>query len=178
VGRPAAAAYGERVRAARRFLEGRGQGPLDLLRERIADAAAKLDFEYAAALRDRAERLGEFRDRLAAWRGEVDGLTFLYRVPGFHGADRLYLIRRGRVREELEYPKGARARAAATERVEDVFQSRDPAPRMMEGHDAAEILFVASWFRAHPREIRRTRTPKQWLEGGGSGRTAGPSPKR
>jgi excinuclease ABC subunit C len=163
VGRPAAALYGERVRAARRFLEGKGEGPLELLHARIADAAARLDFEYAAVLRDRAERIGEFRDRLAAWRGEVDGLTFLYRVPGFRGDDRLYLIRRGRVREELPYPKGARARAVVDERVEDVFQTREPAPRMLESNDAAEMLFVASWFRARKRELRRTKTPKEWL---------------
>jgi excinuclease ABC subunit C len=165
VGRPSAAAYGERVRAARRFLEGRGEGPLELLRQRIAEAAARLDFEYAAVLRDRAERLGEFRDQLAAWRGEVDGLTFLYRVPGFHGADRLYLIRRGRVRAELDYPKGARARAAVAERVEETLYSREPVARVLEGHDAAEMLFVASWFRSRRRELRRTKTPKEWLDG-------------
>jgi excinuclease ABC subunit C len=164
-GRPAAALYGERVRSARRFLEGRGEGPLELLQQRMADAVGRLDFEYAALLRDRSEQLSEFRDRLAAWRGEVDGLTFLYRVPGFRGADRLYLIRRGRVREELDYPKGARARAAVAERLEEVFQSREPAPRLLEGDDAAEILFVASWFRTRKRELKRTRTPKEWLQG-------------
>jgi excinuclease ABC subunit C len=152
------------VRAARRFLEGKGEGPLELLRRRIADASERLDFEYAAVLRDRADRIAEFRDRLAAWRGEVDGLTFLYRVPGFRGADRLYLIRRGRVREELDYPKGARARAAVADRVEEIFHSREPAARVLEGHDAAEMLFVASWFRGRRRELRRTKTPKEWLE--------------
>ena len=177
-GRPSADVYGERVRSARRFLEGRGEGPLEVLRERMTEAVARLDFEYAAVLRDRVERLTEFRDRLSAWRGEVDGLTFLYRVPGFGGADRLYLVRRGRVREEIEYPKGARARAAASERVEDVFQSREPAPRMLEGDDAAEMLFVASWFRSRPREIKRTRTPKEWLEGRREGTARRAAPRR
>ena len=101
----------------------------------------------------------------------MDGLTFLYRVPGFRGADRLYLIRRGRVREELEYPKGARARAAVAERVEEVFQSREVVPRLLEGNDAAEMLFVASWFRTRKRELRRTKKPKDWL----AGRAAPPS---
>ena len=131
----------------------------------MTKAAARLDFEYAAVLRDRAARLAELSERLAAWRGEVDGLTFLYRVPGFRGVDRLYLIRRGCVRTELEYPKGARARARAAGRVEEVFNSREPAPRVLEGDDAAEILFVAGWFRARPRELRRTKTPKEWLAG-------------
>ncbi len=105
----------------------------------MTKAAARLDFEYATVLRDRAARLAELSERLAAWRGEVDGLTFLYRVLGFRGADRLYLIRRGLVRTELEYPTGARAAG----RVEEVFNSCEPAPRVLEGDDAAEILFVA-----------------------------------
>ncbi len=108
--------YTEHVRAARRWLEGRGEGPLALLEARMTKAAARLDFEYAAVLRDRAAHLAELSERLAAGRGEVDGLTFLYRVPGFRGADRLYLIRRGRVRTELEYPKGARASSSEPRR--------------------------------------------------------------
>jgi excinuclease ABC subunit C len=163
-GRPAAAEYGARVRLARRWLEGRGDGPLALLRASMADAAARLDFEYAARLRDRMEILTDFRKRLAAWRGEVDGLTFLYRVPGFRGADRLYLVRRGRVREELAYPKGSRTRARAAEHVREVFEGREPAPRGLDGNDAAEILFVANWFRTRPRELKRTRSPQEWLE--------------
>lgn len=162
-GLPTAAAYAAAVRVARRFLEGRGHEPIELLNERMAGAVARLDFEYAAMLRDRALELTGFRDRLAAWRGEVEGLTFLYRVPGFHGADRLYLIRRGRVRRELDYPKGARARSLAVERIGDVFDTREAAPRTLEADEAAEILFVAAWFRGHPRELKRTRKPDQWL---------------
>ena len=124
---------------------------------------ARLEFEYAATLRDRALELTGFRDRLVAWRGEVEGLTFLYRVPGFHGADRLYLIRRGRVRWELDYPKGTRARSLALEHIEDVFGTQEALPRTLEADEAAEILFVAAWFRGRPRELKRTCKPDQWL---------------
>jgi len=163
-GKPSASQYASRVREARRWLEGRGDGPLDLLRKWMAEAVARLDFEYAARLRDRVRLLDDFKTRLAAWRGEVETLTFLYRVPGFRGADRLYLIRRGRVRAALAYPKGTRARAAAGERVRKIFERREPTPHRLDGRDASEILFVANWFRTHPRELRRTHAPKDWLE--------------
>ena len=167
-GRPQASAYAERVRDARRYLEGRGEGPIERLGDRIAQAVSRRDFEYAALLRDRAEQLGEFRDRIAAWRGEVEDLTFLYRVPGFHGEDRLYMVRRGRVSEELDYPKTARARARAVKLAEEVFHRPEPTPHALERDEAAEILFVAGWFRARPREMKRTRSPSEWL-GGPSG---------
>lgn len=163
-GLPDAATYRERAREAHRFLEGRGEGPIERLRARMAEAAAKRDFEYAALLRDRARRLLDFSERLGAWRGELDALTFLYRVPGFRGEDRLYLLRRGRVKEECAYPKSAAARAQVAALVEDVYRRREPTPRALEREEAAEILFVAAWFKGRPRELRRTKTPKQWLQ--------------
>ena len=76
----------------------------------MATAAAAQDFEYAALLRDKLERLTQFQEELAAFAGRVESLTFVYRVPGFKGADRLYLIRRGRLRAELPLPKRRRER--------------------------------------------------------------------
>ena len=162
-GRSEASTYQARVREAHRFLEGRGEAPIARLRERMAEAAAKRDFEYATVLRDRAARMEEFRDQLGAWRGELDSLSFLYRVPGFGGDDRLYLVRRGRVREGVPYPKSAAARAGVAPLIEDVFARREPTPRALERDEAAEILFVAGWFRGKPKEKRRTKTPKEWL---------------
>ena len=162
-GRPSASSYAERVNDARRYLEGRGEGPIERLREQMAEAVGRRDFEYAALLRDRAERLREFKDQIAAWRGEVEGLTFLYRVPGFRGEDRLYLVRRGRVSEELDYPKTARTRERAAKLVEEVFRRPEPTPRALERNEAAEILFVAAWFRTRPREMKRTTPPQAWL---------------
>ena len=163
-GRPVAGTYAERVRDARRYLEGRGEGPIKRLRKRMAEAVGHRDLEYAALLRDRAERLDELKDRIAAWRGEVEDLTFLYRVPGFRGEDRLYMVRRGRVSEELDYPKTAAAHAHAIELVEEVFRRPEPTPRALERDEAAEILFVANWFRTHPRERNRTWSPGEWLK--------------
>jgi excinuclease ABC subunit C len=165
-GRTEATTYQTRVREARRFLEGRGGGPLRRLGEQMTAAAARMDFEYAALLRDRLQRLQRFREELTAFRGEVAALTFVYRVAGFRGADRLYLVRRGRVRDAMPMPKSPRARQKAIPRVLAAFEAEpDPGPAGLSSYEAAEILLVARWFRLKPRELGRTTSPEVWLEG-------------
>lgn len=168
-GRPTAREYRAAVDLARRFLEGRADRPLAELQQRMDEASARLDFEYAALLRDRLERLRGFRDQLVAFRGTVQDLTFVYRVPGFGGDDRIYLIRRGRIRKELSHPKTKRARVRVARAVEAVYREVDAGPAGLAPQDAAEILLVAGWFRKHPKERRRTMAPDRWLrERGGS----------
>jgi excinuclease ABC subunit C len=162
-GRPRALEYTQAVELARRFLEGRADAPLAGLERQMNEAATRLDFEYAALLRDRLERLREFRDELVAFRGRVEDLTFVYRVPGFAGDDRIYLIRRGRIRREIPHPKGLRARRSVAREIEAVYGEADRGPAGLEPQDAAEILLVARWFRLRPRERRRTLTPDRWL---------------
>ena len=48
-GRPTAAEYRQAVDVARRFLEGRAEQPLRELEQQMGAAAARMDFEYAAA---------------------------------------------------------------------------------------------------------------------------------
>ncbi len=127
-------------------------------------AAARMDFEYAALLRDRLYRLRHFRDDLLAFRGRVEDLTFTYNVPGFRGNDRIYLMRRGRIRKDLPCPKGARARERLARQIEEVYGETDPGLSGLGPEEAAEILLVAGWFRMNPRERQRTMTPEQWLK--------------
>lgn len=162
-GRPTARAYAERVNQARRFLEGRGRAPLAILEEKMRDAARRQDFEYAALVRDRLERLRIFQQELTAFRGEVDALTFVYRVPGHGGGDKVHLIRGGRLRETLPHPKTRAARARVAARIDRVFGDFDPGPGGLSAHAAAEILLVARWFRLKPDELKRTRPPEEWL---------------
>ncbi|MBT8337782.1 MAG: nuclease [Gemmatimonadetes bacterium] len=162
-GRPRARDYAERVRQARRFLEGRGHAPLTILSERMADAAARRDFEYAALVRDRLERLRRFQEELTGFRGEVDALSFVYRVPGHRGDDRVHLIRGGRLRDTLPHPKSRAARERVAGRVDAVFGAFEPGPGGLSPHEAAEILLVARWFRLRPDELSRTRSPQDWL---------------
>jgi excinuclease ABC subunit C len=170
------------VEGAVRFLEGRGRDPLRRLETRLARAVDDLDFEYAALVRDRLERLRRFREELAGWRGRVESLTFVYRAPGFHGADRVYLVRNGLVKAALPHPKSRKARSTVAAKVREVFDVRgrgeSPVERRpprgataLTPHEAAEILFVARWFRLNPEELERTRTPEAWLEDAGRPRS-------
>jgi excinuclease ABC subunit C len=162
-GRPSAAGYLQAVTLARRFLEGRADTPLANIERQMQQAASRMEFEYAALLRDRLERLRDFQDQMVAFRGRVEDLTFVYRVPGFGGDDRIYLIRRGRIRKELPHPKGKRARRSVAQAVEAVYAETDPGVAGLEPQDAAEILLVARWFALRPRERKRTVTPDKWL---------------
>ena len=158
------ARYQERLARARAFLEGRGVGPITRLEDAMREAAGGLNFEYAARLRDRAQRLREFQEHLAAFRGQVDSLSFVYRVPGWDGDDRLYLIRKGRVRAQLPWRAGARDRRRAARQVRQVFRGPDLSPAALEPEAAAEVLLVARWFRMHPAERARTIRWRRWLE--------------
>ena len=159
-------AYQRQVAVARRFLEGRTREPLVGLERRMEAAVSRLDFEYAGVLRDRIARLQAFQDRLAAFRGRIESLTFLYRVPGFAGDDRIYLIRRGRIRRDYAYPKSKRDRSRVSKAVGDVYRSVERGPAALQPHEAAEILLVARWFELRPRELEWTVTPQRWLEEG------------
>ena len=118
--------YARRVEVGRRFLEGRTKEPLRLLQEEMEEASGSLEFEYAAILRDRLQRLESLQKELVAFRGRVEGLSFVYRVPGFRGDDRLYLIRKGLVEEELPTPRGKRGRDRAAKKIEGLFRSSPP----------------------------------------------------
>jgi len=160
-------AYRRQVVIARRFLEGRTRAPLVVLERQIQGAVARLDFEYAARVRDRIKRLQDFQEHLAAFRGRIESLTFLYRVSGFGGDSRLYLIRRGRIRGEFPYPTTANERREIDEAVESVYRAPEQGPASLAPHDAAEILLLARWFELRPKELKCTATPKKWLASGG-----------
>ena len=155
-------AYQSRVNVTRRFLEGRTREPVTTLERNMEEAVARLDFEYAGRLRDRIDRLRDFQERLAAFRGRVESLTFLYRVTGFAGNDRLYLIRRGRIRREFAYPTSKRARARIAKAVEHVYRRTERGPAALKPREASEILLVARWFELRPKELERTATPEKW----------------
>ncbi|HSJ08991.1 MAG TPA: UvrB/UvrC motif-containing protein, partial [Longimicrobiales bacterium] len=89
------AEYAEQVHIARRFLDGDADVPLTILRQRMSTAADRLQFEYAAELRNRMNMLEDARSELVALRGFIDSLSFVYEVPGHAGDDRVYIVRRG-----------------------------------------------------------------------------------
>lgn len=160
--------YTRNVETARRFLEGRSRQPLIALRREMKNASESMDFEYAAILRDRLERLATLQRELVAFRGRVEGLSLVYRVPGFNGDTRLYLIRKGLVEEEIPDPRGKAGRRRAAEKIETVFQAPPPDIAALTQEAASEILLVARWFRLREREMARAMTPQDWLSAHGA----------
>ncbi len=156
--------YHRNVETARRFLEGRSREPLWTLRKEMEEASESLEFEYAALVRDRLERLESLQREMVAFKGRVEGLSFVYRVPGFKGNDRLYMIRKGLVEDEMAHPRGEAARGKAVAKVRRVFAAPPRQMGTLTPVAASEILLVARWFRLKEGEMERTRSPEEWLE--------------
>lgn len=150
--------YLAQVDVARRFLEGDADVPLTILRQRMATAADRLQFEYAAELRNRMNRLEEARAELVGLRGMIDSLSFVYEVPGHGGDDRAYVVRRGSIREELAIPGGGRERDELTARAARILGRKESFARVAPTQ-AAEILLLARWFRLRPQELQQTWRP-------------------
>ena len=116
-------------------------------------SSARLEFERAAALRDKVARLESLQDQFARLRFAVETLTFAYHVAGTQGDDRVYLIRRGRVRHECEAPRTAQERALLDARAAEVFGAEHRETGAVPAHEIDELMLVASWFRQHPDEL-------------------------
>jgi excinuclease ABC subunit C len=154
-----ASAYADRVRLARAFLDGEDDGPLAALHADMSAAADRLEFERAAALRDKHQRLLALREGFERLRFAVESLSFLYEVPGHGGDDRVYLVRRGRVRAETSAPRTPRERAALAALATQVFGATEPRSARVPTHEIDELMLLTSWFRQHPAELERTRQP-------------------
>ena len=154
-----ASQYDDRIRLAREFLAGRHDAPIIALREAMEESSERLEFERAAALRDKVERLESLQTQFARLRFAVETLSFTYTVPGDSGDDRTYVIRRGRVRAESPAPRTPADRAQLDARVADLFAPVARDTGAVPSHEIDELLLVASWFRQHPAELERTAPP-------------------
>jgi excinuclease ABC subunit C len=159
-GRCSRSRYAGQVELARRFLDGDAEPPLQVLRQRLQAACDRLNFEYAASLRDRIARLEEAAWELRSLRGTIDGLTFAYHVPGLEGDDRVYLVRRGRIREERPAPRSREERAQLEVDAHRLLTRPEYESGTVEPTQAAEVLLLARWFRLHPEQREHT-----WLPG-------------
>ena len=148
--------YAERVNLARAFLDGADSSPIDTLRREMEAASERLEFERAAALRDKLHRLQGLTEQFRRLRFAVETLSFVYSVPGRNGDDRVYLIRRGRVRAEGPAPRTARDRSRLERLVGEVFGRAEPDTTQVPTHEIDELLLLSSWFRRFPQELERT----------------------
>jgi excinuclease ABC subunit C len=153
--------YDERVGMARAFLDGVDDGPIEHLRREMERASERLEFERAASLRDKFKRLEALRSQFARLRFAVENLSFTYSVPGFEGDDRIYLIRRGRVRAETTAPRTTDDAAALLTMIDDVFTPTERVTGQVPTHEIDELLLLSSWFRRFPEELERTSAGRQ-----------------
>jgi excinuclease ABC subunit C len=151
-------AYAERVQMARAFLDGADDGPIERLREEMQAASDRMEFERAATLRDKLHRLEELQEQFGRLRFAVETLSFLYSVRGYDGDDRLYLIRRGRVRAEVPSPQSSGDRQSLEALVQSVYSPPERKTSSVPTHEIDELLLLSSWFRRNPAELDNTRS--------------------
>ncbi|HEY3114028.1 MAG TPA: UvrB/UvrC motif-containing protein [Gemmatimonadaceae bacterium] len=157
VGGCSAAQYDERVALAKAFLDGSDDGPINMLRAQMERLSAALEFERAAAYRDKLERLEALRGQFGRLRFAVENLSFVYTVPGHEGEDKVYLIRRGVVRAEVAKPRSSKDRRTMKQLVDDIFSQPASHTAQVPTHEIDELLLLSSWFRRFPQEMKRTR---------------------
>lgn len=148
--------YNERLGLARAFLDGVDDGPIERLRAEMEVASERLEYERAAVLRDKFRRLEALRTQFGRLRFAVETLSFAYTVPGHDGDDRVYLIRRGRVRAETPLPKTPDDAAVLMGMIEDVYTPIERLTGQIPTHEIDELLLLSSWFRRFPGELERT----------------------
>ena len=151
--------YHSRADLALKFLRGEVDRPLDVLRDRMESAAARMNFEHAAVLRDRIARLEELREELIASRDLIETLTFVYPVTDADGNGRVYVIRRGLVLAEWQAPKTPLERAQIRQRARALLEDGLRGFQSVGAAEASEILMIARWFRSRPEELDRVWRP-------------------
>jgi excinuclease ABC subunit C len=150
------AQYAARFLMAKEFLEGAHEAPVETLRLAMEESSGQLEFERAAALRDKMRRLESLQQQFATLRFALESLSFVYTVPGFNNDDRAYVIRRGRVRAELPVPRTADERRALSARAAEIFAPIEMAGAPVPAHEVDELTLLSSWFRKFPHELDRT----------------------
>lgn len=133
--------YSVQVRAARGFLDGSDLSALVQLDREMQQASGAMEFERAAALRDRLGVLGWLHEHLERLR-QARRLSLVYPLQGHDGRDWWYVIVRGDVRGVVAVDDPQRLRGL-----------------LAEGQHGAEqvdnVLLLAAWFRKRPEELRR-----------------------
>jgi excinuclease ABC subunit C len=155
--------YDQRVGLVRAFLDGGDDGPMHALRADMEAASAALEFERAGMLRDKLQRLESLREQFVRFRFAIETLSFVYTVPGHDGDDRVYLIRRGRVRGEYAIPRCESERIRLLEMVESVFNPVERDTAQVPSHEVDELLLLSSWFRRFPTELDRSRAAARFV---------------
>src|SRR5690606_31685461 len=96
---------------------------------------------------------------LVTLRGFIESLSFVYEVPGWGGEHRVYIVRRGCIREERASPHTAEERVRLESDAARLLSRPEYAGGLVQPTQVAEVLLLARWFRLHPGERERCWTP-------------------
>jgi excinuclease ABC subunit C len=149
--------YTAQLRAARAFLDGRNSAPLAQLERDLHDAAQLSQYERAASLRDRLERLQYLHERLEILREPTLPARFVY--PVSLGRRQVwYLLAGGRVVGATPLPSGGEEAEKCLRRLRRAYQF-DGNVDVTADRPARQI--VSAWFRANRDELRTILSPDE-----------------
>ncbi|HEX8716673.1 MAG TPA: UvrB/UvrC motif-containing protein [Gemmatimonadaceae bacterium] len=149
--------YAGQLALARAFLDGADDAPIETLRRDMEAASHRMEFERAASLRDKLFRLEALKEQFLHFRCAVETLSFVYTVPGYDHDDRVYLIRRGRVRAERKAPRRKSEREQLARLASDVYGQAERDTSQVPTHEIDELLLLTAWFNKFPAELTRTQ---------------------
>jgi excinuclease ABC subunit C len=153
--------YDERMGMARDFLDGADDGPIEYLKSEMELASSQMLYERAATMRDKVKRLEQLRQQFNRLHFAVESLSFVYNVAGYEGDDRVYLIRRGRVRAEVAAPRTPSDAAGLLELIDSVYTPIERDSTRIPTHEIDELLLLSSWFKRFPDELAHTSSGRQ-----------------
>jgi excinuclease ABC subunit C len=147
--------YSNNLAAAQAFLDGKDTSPLDHLERDMAAAAAAMQFEHAAAVRDKLDVLRWLVEHLDRLRQAAQH-SFIYPVRGYDHTERWYLIDRGRVCAVFPGPANAAERQELVGRVAEIYRQARSVSGPLTLDEIDGVLLVTSWFRRQGGERERT----------------------
>lgn len=153
--------YDERMGMARDFLDGTDNGPIEYLKSEMELASSQLLYERAASMRDKVHRLEQLRQQFNRLHFAVESLSFVYNVAGHEGDNRVYLIRRGRVRAEVAAPRTSPEAAELLTLIDSVYTPDERETSRIPTHEIDELLLLSSWFKRFPNELTHTSSGRQ-----------------
>jgi excinuclease ABC subunit C len=153
--------YAANVRAVLAFLRGEDGSPLGTIEREMTAASANLEFERAAALRDKLDSLGWLSEHLRYVR-EASAHSFIYPVRGHDETELWYLIHGGRVRAVVRPPQDLVSRQETVSRLAEVYGRANGAAGPPGLGEIDGVLLVAAWFRRYPEERARGFRSVDW----------------
>jgi len=149
--------YTAQLRAARAFLDGRNPAPLAQLERELQNAADVYQYERAASLRDRLERLRYLHDRLEILREPPLPAQFIYPVD--LGRRKVwYLLADSRVVAATAVPGSGGEAKRCLRRLQRAYQLSSEVD-VTADRPARQI--VSAWFRTNRDELRTILSPDE-----------------